>query len=157
MAMPTAYADIETISESRLTLTIGRNGKVGTNAYTLVAGSPVNFFNRSTLAQIGVGVVASVTSPGTIVLQSPLPAGVGVYDLLNNAAGSADYVEVTDSVFRDSLGRGALLMTSNVYCAHNVFDHTTGPGVKTETDGCFWFSGNTVTNWTMTNNTFVGW
>ena len=91
------------------------------------------------------------------MLQSPLPAGVGMYDLMNNADGYAGYVEVTNNVFRDNRARGALLKSSNVYCAHNVFDHTTGPGIITETDGCYWFEGHPVTNWTVVNNTFNGW
>jgi hypothetical protein len=157
MNIPTLYADIEAISADRLTLTVGKDGTVGTNLYTFAPGSPVIFFNRSTLVQIGTGVVLSVSDPGTVVLQTPLPVGVSLYDLMNNADGYADYVEVTDSVFRDSLGRGALLKSSNVYCARNVFDHNTGPGIKTETDGCFWFEGHPVTNWTVTNNTFIGW
>ena len=43
-----------------------------------------------------------------------------------------------------------------MYAARNVFDHTTGPAIKTETDGCYWFEGHPVQNWTVTNNTFVG-
>ena len=43
-----------------------------------------------------------------------------------------------------------------MYAARNVFDHTTGPAIITETDGCYWFEGHPVTNWTVTNNSFVG-
>ena len=38
----------------------------------------------------------------------------------------------------------------------NVFDHCTGSAIKTETDGCFWFEGHPVSNWTVTYNSFVG-
>ena len=43
-----------------------------------------------------------------------------------------------------------------MYAARNTFDHTTGPAIKTETDGCYWFEGHPVSNWTVTNNTFIG-
>jgi hypothetical protein len=92
-------------------------------------------------------------------------------------------VQVSDCVFKDNRARGALLKSSNVLATRNVFDHTTGPAIKTETDGastwalfcplhtftmrtsffsflplpgCYWFEGHPVVNWTVVNNSFIG-
>jgi hypothetical protein len=43
--------------------------------------------------------------------------------------------QVSDCLFKDNRARGALLKSSNVLATRNVFDHTTGPAIKTETDG----------------------
>ena len=154
--VPTIYADIESISADRRTLTVGKDGALGANFFVFGAAAPLNFFNRSSLLPLGTGVVAALAPPATVTLVDPLPADVGLFDLVNNAAAYADYVEVTDSVFKDNRARGALLKSSNVYAARNVFDHTTGPAIKTESDGCYWFEGHPVKNWTVANNTFIG-
>ena len=156
--VPTIYTDIESISADRRTLTVGKDGALGANFFVFgaVAGAQINFFNRSSLLPLGSGAVAALAPPATVTLVDPLPADVGLFDLVNNAAAYAKYVEVTDSLFKDNRARGALLKSSNVYAARNVFDHTTGPAIKTESDGCYWFEGHPVKNWTVTNNTFVG-
>jgi hypothetical protein len=64
--------------------------------------------------------------------------------------------QVSDCIFKDNRARGALLKSSNVLATRNVFDHTTGPAIKTETDGCYWFEGHPVKNWTIFNNSFIG-
>ena len=43
--------------------------------------------------------------------------------------------QVSDCLFKDNRARGALLKSSNVLAIRNTFDHTTGPAIKTETDG----------------------
>lgn len=45
--------------------------------------------------------------------------------------------QVSDCVFKDNRARGALLKSSNVLATRNTFDHTTGPAIKTETDGAW--------------------
>ena len=169
-------------------------------------GSTMNLFARETLLPAGTAVVAKIAGM-SLVLAAPLPAGVGQWDLVNNAASYADYVEVcqllvwpyncfgpglslrvpqvSDCVFKDNRARGALLKSSNVLATRNTFDHTTGPAIKTETDGgwgnlsgcwralcrpsrpvedpvclcptgCYWFEGHPVRNWTVVGNTFIG-
>ena len=146
---PTLYTDIESVSADRHTLTVENTG-------IFAVGDSLNFFNRSSLLLLGNGLVASLQSPATIALVDPLPAFVSRYDLINNAASYADYVEVTDTLFKDNRARGALLKSSNVYAARNVFDHTTGSAIETEVDGCYWYEGHPVRNWTVTNNTMIG-
>ena len=100
------------------------------------AGAVVNFFNVSSMAPLGSGVVASVAANNTVVLAAPAPPGVGLWTLVNNAGMYADGVEVTHNIFRNNRARGALLKASSVYCAFNTFEGCTIAAVKTETDGC---------------------
>ena len=88
--IPTLYIDIQGVSVDRRVLTVGQ-----ANAGTLRAGATVNFFNRSSLLPLGVGVVAALQLPTTVTLVDPLPAAVRLYDLLNNVAGYAGFVEVS--------------------------------------------------------------
>lgn len=154
--VPTIYTDIEEIGADRRTLTVGKDGVLGANFNIFAVGAAVNFFNRSSLLPLGTGTVAALAPPATVTLASALPALVSRFDLVNNAGAYADYVEVTDCLFKDNRARGALLKSSNVFAARNVFDHCTGPAVKTETDGCYWFEGHPVRNWSVTNNSFIG-
>ena len=154
--IPTIYQDIGFISTDRLTLTLGKDGVAGVNRGTLWAGATVNFFARLTLnPNAPPGRVVSV-SGNNVTLAAPLDAAVKLFDLVNNAASYARYVEVSDCTFRANRARGALLKASNLLAARNVFDHCTGSAIKTESDGCFWFEGAPVRNWTIVNNTIRG-
>jgi hypothetical protein len=117
------------------------------------AGAEVNFFNISSMAFLGQGRVASVGANNTVVLDAPVPAGAGLWSLVNNAGMYADSVEVVNNVFRNNRARGALLKSSNVFAAGNVFEGCTIAAAKTETDGCYWYEGHPVSNWTFFNNT----
>ena len=117
------------------------------------AGAVVNFFNVTSMAPLGSGVVAAVAPNNTVVLAAPAPAGVGLWALVNNAGMYADGVEVVGNVFRNNRARGALLKSSSVYCASNTFEGCSIAAVKSETDGCYWFEGHPVSNWTLFNNT----
>ena len=92
--VPTVWTDIESISPDRRTLTVGKDGALGANWDTLAVGAPLDYFNRSSLLPLGTGVVSALTPPATVVLSAPLPLAVGLFDLINSAAGYADYVEV---------------------------------------------------------------
>jgi hypothetical protein len=116
------------------------------------AGDVVNFFNVTSMAPLGQRAVAAIGANRTIVLGAPAPAGAGLWALVNNAGMYADSVEVVNSTFRNNRARGALLKSSNVLAAGNTFEGCTIAAVKTETDGCYWFEGHPVTNWTFTNN-----
>ena len=153
---PTIYQDIGAISADRLTLTLGKDGVAGVNSGILNAGATVNFFSRRTLnANAAPGRVVACSGPN-VTLAAPLDAAVSLYDLVNNAASYPRYVEVTDCTFRANRARGALLKASNVYAARNVFDRCTGPAIKTESDGCCWFEGAPVRNWTVAGNNITG-
>jgi hypothetical protein len=116
----------------------------------------VNFYNRSSMAFLGSAIVASVDDNNTVHLSadSIVPIGVGLYTLVLSPRNFADYVEITDCIFRFNRARGALVKTSNAYIARNLFQGVSMSGIKTETDGCYWFEGRPVTNWTAINNTF---
>ena len=154
--IPTIYQDIGAISADRLTLTLGKDGVAGVNSGTLWAGATVNFFGRLTLNPAAPpGRIVSVSGVN-VTLAAPLDAAVKLYDLVNNAASYASYVEVSDCTFRANRARGALLKASNLLAARNTFDHCTGSAIKTESDGCYWFEGHPVRNWSIVNNTIRG-
>ena len=93
MNIPTIYLDIESISSDRMSLTLGKDGTVQAPGSILWSGSTMNLFSRETLLPLGTAVVAGITA-NTVTLVSALPVGVGQWDLVNNAASYADYVEV---------------------------------------------------------------
>lgn len=76
-----------------MSLTLGKDGTVEAPGSILWAGSTMNLFSRETLLPLGTAAVAGVTA-NTVTLGAALPAGVGQWDLVNNAASYADYVEV---------------------------------------------------------------
>ena len=116
----------------------------------------VNFYNRSSMALLGSAIVASIDNNNTVHLSagSIVPFGAGLYTLVLSPRNFADYVEITDCVFRANRARGALVKSSHAYIARNLFQGVSMSGIKTETDGCYWFEGRPVTNWTAINNTF---
>lgn len=117
MNIPTIFMDIESVSADRTVLTLGKDGAVQARltmggerghplddgqscssplqdpAGILWPGSTMNLFARETLLPAGTAVVAKIAGT-SLVLTAPLPAGVGQWDLVNNAASYADYVEV---------------------------------------------------------------
>ena len=98
MNIPTIFMDIESISSDRLTLSLGKDGAVSSPSNILWPGSTMNLFVRETLLPAGTAVVASI-SGNSLTLTAPLPVGVSQYDLVNNAASYADYVEVDLCLF----------------------------------------------------------
>lgn len=91
--IPTIFLDIESVSPDRKSLTLGKDGAVESPGSILWAGSTMNLFSRTTLLPLGTATVSAIQG-NTVVLAAALPAGVGQWDLVNNAASYADYVEV---------------------------------------------------------------
>lgn len=140
---PTLFNDIEwlNVNGGVTTLKAGSRGTI-TNQPVATAGGTINVYNRSNMAVLGTANVASVAADGTITLAAPgLPAGAGMFSSFNNPAYYASYVELTDNAFLANRARGALLKSSNVYAARNTFRYCSGPAIKTETDGAYWFEG----------------
>jgi hypothetical protein len=116
-------------------------------------GDTVNFFSRRSLAPLGTAVVQSLGPNRSVQLAPPgLPAAVALYDLINCAGSYADSFELTGTTFRNNRARGALLKTSNMVARHNIFEGVSGSAIKTETDGCYWFEGHPVANWSVVEN-----
>lgn len=154
--IPTIFQAIDWLSADRMSFTVNNQPGTPTATQPVVhAGSTVNFFNRSSLALLATGSVVSVSAHGNITLAAPLPAGLGLYSLINDAGSYASTFTLTDNIFRANRARGALIKTSNVYAARNVFVDISGPAIKTETDGCYWFEGHPVSNWTVADNAFI--
>jgi hypothetical protein len=134
----------------------GRPGS-GPTAPVVRPGDTANFFNRSTMALLGTAAVTAVAADFTISLAPPgLPPGAGVYGLINCAEAYAGWVTLRRNVFSGNRARGALLKSSNVHAEDNTFVNCSGPAVKTECDGCYWFEGHPVSNWTFVSNTVTG-
>ena len=157
MNIPTIFQQVVTLAPDRMSLQVQGRGDVGPSRSPVGrAGAGVNFFDRATLALLGSVPATAVDADGTIHLAAPAPPGTALYSLITGAWAYPESVEVTDSVFRGNRARGVLLKAGNALLARNRFEHCSGAAVKTETDGCFWFEGAPVHNWTVVNNTIVG-
>ena len=150
---PTLFQYILAIAGDRLSFQVGGRGTSGAAVPFLKAGDTAQFFSRESLLPLGPpALVTSIGSNNTVILATPAPPNATVYSLINNAAEYASTLTVTDCTFRNNRARGALLKSSNVYAARNVFDGCTASAAKTETDGCYWFEGHPVSNWSFVDN-----
>jgi hypothetical protein len=152
--IPTIFQEIVWVGADGRSFRVQGRGQAPAAPPLAGAGATVNFFNRTDQALLGTGVVARVDANNTVVLAGALPAGAGVYSLINNNGMQADWVTVVNNTFRNNRARGALLKSSNVWCAYNTFDGCSLSAVKTETDACYWYEGHPVTNWTLFSNVF---
>jgi hypothetical protein len=107
------------------------------------------------MAILGSETVTAILANNTVQIGA-FPEGVGLYSLVLSPQNFAEYTEIVDCTFSNNRARGALVKTSNAYIARNTFSGTSMSAIKTETDGCYWFEGRPVINWTATNNTFIG-
>jgi hypothetical protein len=151
---PTIFEAITAVSADGSVLTV--EGRGGSGPPVVHSGDLMNVFNRSTLALLGQVLVETAYDNGTLVLGGPLPAGAGLYDVINSAASYASTLTLTDNLFQGNRARGGLIKTSNAFIARNSFVNVSGPALKSETDGCYWDEGHPVSNWTVVDNTFVG-
>lgn len=149
--VPSLYQDVEALNGAALQL--GKDGTLQTPIG--VAGDTVELFNRSSFASYGVRTIASMAD-GTMTLTSPPPPSLAKYDLVLNTAATPRSVTLLNNVFRNNRARGTLLKATNVYVSGNVYDHNSGPAAQAIPDGCYWFEGRTVANWTFVNNTIIG-
>lgn len=152
--VPTTFQEIVSINPSTSTFQLGGRG-APLESPLFGEGDTVYFYNRSSMAVLGTSSVSAILSNNTIQIGSTFPQGVSLYSLVLSPKNFADYLEIVDCVFSSNRARGALVKTSNSYIARNVFQGMSMSGIKTETDGCYWFEGRPVVNWTATNNTFI--
>eukprot|EP01012_Entosiphon_sulcatum_P056939 TRINITY_DN8065_c0_g1_i2.p2 TRINITY_DN8065_c0_g1~~TRINITY_DN8065_c0_g1_i2.p2 ORF type:complete len:462 (-),score=97.34 TRINITY_DN8065_c0_g1_i2:72-1457(-) len=152
--IPSLYQDILTIDPSRRVVTVGSRGEQK-QAPQVDVGDQLVVYSRHTFTPLATVVVATLNST-SLVLRDPLPDAIRIYDLLWDSNSAPDSVLLKGSTFRANRARGALLKASNLLAINNTFDHTTGPGIQAYPDGCYWFEGNVVTNWTLQNNRFLG-
>ena len=136
MNIPTIFQQIGALSGSGLDFQVQARSQPCPARPLFAAGDTVNFFNISSMAPLGQGVVASVGGNFTVTLAAPAPPGVALYTLVNSAAQYADSVVVRNTTFRNNRARGALLKSSNVLATGNTFEGCSLPAAKTETDGC---------------------
>ena len=149
---PTLFQSLTTLSPDRLSLQVSGRGTGPAATPFVRAGDVAQFFDRATLLPLGAVPVTRIGPNNTVVLASPAPVGVAVYSLINSAAQYAASLTVTDTVFRNNRARGALLKSSNVHVSRCVFDGMSASAAKTESDGCFWYEGHPVSNWTFSDN-----
>jgi hypothetical protein len=153
---PTIFQFLVAAAADGRSFQVGGRGVAGPQPPLLGAGDTAQFFDRATLLPLGTAAVVGVGENFTVLLAAPgVPAGVGVYALVNDAQEYAASLEVTDSVFRNNRARGALLKSSNVFVARNIFEGMSASAVKTETDGCYWQEGHPVTNWSFVDNAII--
>ena len=152
--VPTTFQEIVSIDPSTFRFQLGGRG-APLEPPLFTQGDTVYFYNRSSMAILGISIVSEILTNNTVKIESAFPQGVGLYSLVLSPQNFADYLEIVDCTFSNNRARGALVKTSNAYIARNVFKGMSMSGLKTETDGCYWFEGRPVTNWTATNNTFI--
>ena len=151
------YLTVLGVSSDRLTLTVHLPKK---NSAAVLPGDSIQAFSTvdfSAIASLSVAAFSVVDGKGVVALASPAPAGVAVnVSALSNARYFADFTTVTNNIFRDNRGRGALLKQSNLYAAGNTFLYQTMAAVQTDASACVWHEGHAVSNWTLTRNSFEG-
>lgn len=153
----TTYLDVESISADRTQLQLGKWGALfPAGLYPFEVNDTLVFVTRATMQERGAARVAAVSARnGTVTLAAPLPAGAGVYDLIYARECVADAVEVSRNTFSQNRARGALLKARNLVARGNFFNWTSGPAAQAIPDGCSWFEGVTLSNWSFVNNTIV--
>ena len=150
---PTQFQYLLSLAPDRRSFQVGGRNAPGAAAPYLATGDTAQFFARATLLPLGTAAVVGVGPNYTVLLSAPgVPAGVGMYDAVNDAQQYAASLEVTDCVFRANRARGVLLKQSNVLCARNTFEGMTAAAVLTNIDACYWLEGHPVSNWSFVDN-----
>lgn len=152
--IPTIFQAIGWVSADGLSIQVQGRGQPLPASPLASSGDTLNVFNSTSLAPLGTSQVASIGPNHTIVLSTPLPQGSGVYSLVNVAQEYPSTTLIFNNTFRNNRARGALLKVSNMLATGNTFEGTTLPAIKTETDGCYWYEGHPVANWSVQQNTF---
>ena len=153
--IPTIFQAIGWASTDGLSIQVQGRGQPLPASPLASPGDTLNVYNVTSMAPLGTAQVASIGPNHTILLSTPLPLGAGVYSLVNVAQEYPATTLILNNTFRNNRARGALLKVSNMLATANVFEGITLPAIKTETDGCFWYEGHPVSNWTVVDNTFI--
>lgn len=154
--VPTHFQEVESIviTSTWANITVGKSFTVA-----MPMGQPgdvVMFYARASMTILGNAIIVSVDAASKVMSLTSLPTGVGLYDLVLNTAARPASVTLTNCTFRSNRARGALLPALNVAVTNCTFDHTSGPAVLVQPDGCFWLEGGPVSNWTFMNNRVTG-
>ena len=158
----TTYVDIEDMGPSpdgsATTLRLGRWGSIlPEGLLPLAANDTLVFLHRSDMTEVGRAVVASVSNRnGSVTLTGRIPSGVALLDLAYSLQSEADSVAVQRNTFTCNRARGSLLKARNLVASDNVYNFTSGPAAQAIPDGCDWFEGITLWNWTFANNSVRG-
>lgn len=148
------FYEIRNISPDRKTFTVYRKGSLASSTNSL-PGDIMTFYKRNNFDILGTGIVAS-NNKTVITLTSPLPSTVQNYDATINLNQKPDYTIIKNTIFRTNRARGGKLSTSNLLVTGCVFDHTSEPGIVIKNDCVDWYEGSFPSNWTITNNSFIG-
>jgi hypothetical protein len=154
--VPSMYQDVEAIT-TPTSITVGKDGTLQPPIGGV--GDVWQFLNRSDLTPYsgGLATVASIDASSQVVtFTGPLPAQVARWDLALNLNCTPGYVALLNNTFKDNRARGTLLKANNVLVQGNTYDHTTGPAAQAIPDGCYWFEGHAVSNWTFVDNVVLG-
>lgn len=143
---------------SATVLRLGRWGSVlPEGLLPLAAGDTLVFLARRDMTEAGRAVVAAVSARnGSVTLTGRIPAGVELLDLAYSLQSEAATVAVERNTFSCNRARGSLLKARNLVATGNLYNFTSGPAAQAIPDGCDWFEGVTLANWTFANNTLRG-
>ena len=151
----TLYLSIEALPDAH-TLRLGKWGALfPAGLLPLQAGDTLAFVSRASMREVGTAAVAAVSQRnGSVTLAGAgLPPGAALYDLVYSLNGTAASVEVRNNTFTQNRARGALLKAHNLLAVNNIFNFTSGPAAQAIPDGCAWYEGITLRNWSFVNNT----
>ena len=94
---PTSFEAISWLAGDRLSARMG--GYFASEAPVVAPGCTANFFNRSSMAPLGTARVAGVNATDqTVTFAEPVPPGVELYSLVNNADNYAAWLQVRTRV-----------------------------------------------------------
>lgn len=158
----TTYVDIEDISTTpdgmASVLRLGRWGAVlPEGLLPLATNDTLVFLHRRDMSEVGRATVAAISNRnGSVTLTGLLPEGVTLLDLTYSLQSMADYVSIERNTFSCNRARGSLLKARNLTAIGNMYNFSSGPAVQAIPDGCAWFEGATLHNWTFLNNSLRG-
>jgi len=117
-------------------------------------GDTLRFRNRDTFQPYFDTLLASI-SGNTATLRDNLPVQFKVWDLVLDQTAVPHSLLIQNNTFKNNRARGVLVKVANTLITNNIFDHNSGPAILVDPDGCYWFEGDVVTNWTVDGNTIT--
>jgi hypothetical protein len=131
----------------------GRNSNTKVVAPSMAVGDAVEFRSRSSFAAYFSTRVAAIdAATHAVSFADPLPARFARFDLVVSSTQQPDSILIRNNTFRNNRARGVLLKQRNALVVGNRFVGCSGPAVQADPDGCFWFEGDVVANWTVADN-----
>lgn len=151
--IPTQYNSVLKIFNNR-TLGLGfRHSNTDLVAPMMSVGDRVLFRSRRSFSSYFTTKVAAIDLQTPAVrFQDILPAQLQLYDLVLSTTDQPNSVLIQNNTFKNNRARGLLLKQHSALVIGNRFVGSSGPAIQAVPDGCKWFEGDVVRNWTIQHN-----